>query len=475
MKLNTLSEWNKLFDKEMNPLVRPERRGKSGKVTSDIVRQIIEVAEKVLEKKKYIHLKLFIQLLRDEHKIELSEKTIAEILIANDLYQPSTRKRQPTYYQSLKQNIPNSLISLDGSEFKVIMGEDIHKFNVELATDVKTFHHDAHETTDTEVSECVIDVVEKRKTSWGTPLGVLIDCGTANLSGETITYFKENNIEWVPVGPGNPKGNGTDEGAFSQMKKVIGQIVLDTSSSRALAKSVLNKIIEVYITMRNRTPRVGENLTPDQAIAREITTEERELHRKRYQEMRRETEDPSRQEKRERLDWIIKHHGLEVDQYALDRAYKCIIAYDLKAINQSEEAFIVAIRRDMRRCKLPYYFGILKRIQKDLDDAAYQKYCRNRYHYVEMLKQEMLSKERGEETITVEDLAQMLKAVVTAGPRFIKDYCLRQVESLVQQLQKQYKYIGALKSKISEALGEIGALSFEQRKEAFQLVESYLV
>jgi len=459
----------------MNSLVIHERRGKDGKVTLDVVRRIINVAEKVRENKKHIRLKPFIQLLREKHKFNLSDKTITRILIANDLYQPSIRKRQPKFYQSLKQSVPNGLISLDGSEFKVIMGEESHKFNVELATDVKTFHHDAYSITDTEVADGVIDVVEKRKSLWGTPLGVLIDCGTANLSGAAIKYFQKNEIEWVPVGPANPKGNGTDEGAFSQMEKVIGPIILDTTSPRALAKSVLNKIIDVYITMRNRTPRAGEKLTPEQAIAREITAEEQELYRKRYRDMRRGTEDPTRQKKRERIDWIISHHGLEVDRYARDRAYKCIVTYDVKAISQSEEAFVISVRRDAKRSNLPYYFGILRRIQKDLDEAAYQTYCRDRYSYEELLKQERRSNERSEETITVEDLVQMLKAVVTAGPRFIRDYCLRQIENLVEHLRKQYQYIGALKSKVAEALGEIKGLSIEQRKEAFQLVDSYLI
>ena len=215
LKISTLSEWNQLFDEKMKLLNIPDLRGKTGKVTADIVRQIIKVAREIREQGKCIRIKTFNRLLREKHQINLSKKTITETLIANDLYQPSIRKRRPKFYQSLKQSIPNGLLSLDGSDFKVIMGEEVHKFNVELATDVKTFHHDAHSITDTEVSEGVIEVVEKRKALWGPPLGVLIDCGTANLSQAAIEYFQENNIEWVPVGPDNPKGNGTDEGAFS--------------------------------------------------------------------------------------------------------------------------------------------------------------------------------------------------------------------------------------------------------------------
>ena len=30
-----------------------------------------------------------------------------------------------------------------------------------------------------------------------------------------VSYLSDCGIEMVPAGPGNPKGNGTDEGAFS--------------------------------------------------------------------------------------------------------------------------------------------------------------------------------------------------------------------------------------------------------------------
>ena len=476
LKISTLSKWDRIFDQKMKPLLNLDLRGKAGKVTAEIVREIIRLAEEFKGRGKCFRLKPFVRRLREKTPIDLSQKTITEILIANDLYRPSSRRRRPKFYQSLKQGIPNGLLSLDGSEMKVVMGEETHKFNVELAVDVKSFHHDAYSITDTENAEGVIETVEERKKQWGTPLGVLVDHGTANLSREAGQYLEENKIELVPVGPGNPKGNGTDEGAFSQMEKVIGPIVLDTSSPRALAQSVLNKVIEVYCTMRNRTARVGESLTPEQAIARKMTGAEKKHYRERYRTRRRKSESPQLQKKRDRIDWLISYHNLEVDRYALDRAYKCIIHYDLEAINKSEEAFIRAIRRKSDRRALPYFFGILKRIQNDLDVARQQAYCRRRYHYREMRERERQQREAAEaEIITVKDLAPVLQTAVTTGTRFIREFCLRQLESLVGDLRKQYQYTGALKRKIIEALGEISELSLSQRREAFGLVERYLV
>lgn len=475
LKISTLSQWDQGFDKKMKPAMNLDSRGKTGKVTADVVREIIKGVEDFKARGKEFRLKTFVRWLWEERQIDLSKKTITEILIANDLYQPSTRKRRPKFYQSLKQSIPNGLLSLDGSGMKVVTNEDTHKFSVELAVDVKTFHHSSYNVGDTEDSAEVIGVVEKRKEKWGPPLGVLLDHGKANLSEASQEYFRKNNIELVPVGPGNPKGNGTDEGAFSQMEKVIGTIYLDTSSPRELARSVLTKVIEVYITMRNRIPRVGESQIPDQAIARKMTEEEKRNYREQYRARRRKEDPPQLQKKRDRIDWIISCHGLEVDQYGLENARKSIVKYGLKAINKSEEAFKKAIRRDGRRRSLPYFFGILKRIQNDLDIAEQQAYCRQRYHYLGMRERERQQREAAEaEVITVKDLAPLLQTAITSSTRFIRELCLKQLERLVQDLRKQYKYTGVLKRKIQDALGEISELSLSQRREAFQLVEGYL-
>ena len=67
-----------------------------------------------------------------------------------------------------------------------------------------------------------------------------------------MKFLDEHDIKPIPAGPANPKGNGTIEGAFSQLKQTIGVIHIDTSSPESLAKSVLQSVISVYIKMRNR-------------------------------------------------------------------------------------------------------------------------------------------------------------------------------------------------------------------------------
>ncbi len=103
----------------MAPLIVPDGRGKACKITTDIVRQIVEVAKEVKSKGRRIRLKSFTKQLAIEEDIVFSRKKIGEILIANGLYKPEIRRRRPKFYQSLRQNIPNGLVSVDGSEFTV--------------------------------------------------------------------------------------------------------------------------------------------------------------------------------------------------------------------------------------------------------------------------------------------------------------------------------------------------------------------
>ena len=278
----------------------------------------------------------------------------------------------------------------------------------------------------------------------------------------------------MPAGPANPKGDGTVEVAFSEMKGVIGTIDLETLSPRNLAKAILEKVVSIYIHMRNRLARVGDRIAPGKAMKAQIPEEKRQALKERYKGRKQRNKDPDRETKLGRLAWIIRNHALQIDERSLKRAEKCIVTYELNAINKSEEAFLKAIRRDQQRCSLPYFFGILNNIQNDLDTARHEDYCRKRYYYQDMLDREREEQEKTRETTTVENLVNMLRNAILSGHRFIKDTCIRQAKRMADNLKKKYRNIGVLKRRILDALGKINELSIEQRKEAIQLMEEVL-
>jgi hypothetical protein len=415
---STLVEWNGAFDREMNPVRRSDGRGQASKITAETVRQVVEAAREWQGQGKPMRLDGFTEHLSKQHAVHLSRAKVTEILVANDLHQVQIQNRRPRFYQSLRQAIPNGLVGVDGSAFTVWVDHTPQCFNVELCVDIPSFHHSAFCVSDTESSVEVVKVLEARRVKWGVPLGVLADHGSANLSAQTQRYLREHGIEPVAVGPGNPKGNGTLEGAFSQMKQALGEIALDTSCPRRLAQSVLETMAGLYVRMRNRLP-VGRPGTADpEATMNEPTSAtQREAAKARYrqhQDRKRNRPAPGQERKRERLGWIIRYHELEVDEPSRKRGEKSIVHYELEAIRESEEAFLRAIRRDAQRASLAYFFGILNRIQQQRDTDRHREYCRQRYEYHRMFEREREEREEQTNRLSVETAVAQLCAAVNS-------------------------------------------------------------
>ncbi|MCK5724352.1 MAG: hypothetical protein KAI84_17600, partial [Gammaproteobacteria bacterium] len=437
ISVSTLSSWDKLFDERMKPVFVPDNRGKASRVTAQTVRHIYEKAKSVKEHGNRIRLKQFTEDLKKDG-VMLSSKTVNEILIANDLASAQTRNRRPKFYQSLCQKIPNGLLSIDGSEFTVWIGDIFFKLNVELAVDVGTFTHTAFSIADTETTRQVINVLESHIKTWGTPVGILCDHGRANLSEDARVYIKNQGIELVPVGPGNPKGNGTDEGAFSQMKNVLGNICLNMSSPKALAKSFLEALISVYINMRNRLCLHGKKTNPIEQMAMPVSEDQRNNERQRLKDHKKAKFVCEKDQiKLDRLHWVIGHFGLDVEPEALKYAERTIKAYELETIGETETAFLKAIRRKSDRKNISYFFGILKNIQQQRDDDAKRQYCRERYNYQMML--EMQRRENDQQyPVTIDPVIAMLERAVTQKTRFVKELAIRRAREWTQELMKGY-------------------------------------
>lgn len=468
---STLLSWNRGLDENLKPLIVPERRGKTAKVTADMVRRIVEHAKGYQGRR--IRLKTFGSELR-EKGINLSSKTLEAILIANDLYKARIRKKRPAFYQSLCQKVPNGLLSIDGSEVVVWLGDTAHAFNVELGVDVATFAHTAFSIDDGETADAVITVLEAHRKHWGTPIGLLGDCGSANDSGDVRRYLDEWEIKRVPAGPGNPKGNGTDEGAFSHMKKTLGRIRIDTTSPRALARSVLETLVALYVQMRNRLPVYSRRVTPGQHMEEPVSDEQRVAERRRLDaHVAARTNNGADQVKHDRLDWVIRHYHLYVAPDALKHAQRTIKGYELEAIRRTEEAFLKATRRNASRLNLAYFFGILKNIQREMDEDAKRDYCRRRYNHEVILNLER-QKQAQSEPVSIDHILNMLSKAVTNKVRFIKDLSIRKAREWTFELIATSRYLGPVKRKVETSLSELATLSIDQKKEAWELFCQFL-
>jgi len=452
----------------------PENRGKASKITVEIVRIIVRAAEEIMQRGKRLRIKGFTKELREKQGIDLSKRKVREVLIANNLFAPETRRKRPRFYLSLRKEIPNGLLSFDGSEMVVWVDREPYRFNVELGVDVKTFDHTCFSIGDSESSEELIKVLEAHRRKWGEPVGVLFDHRSSNLSEEIGKYLEAHGIEPVPAGPYNPKGNGTDEGAFSQMKQALGVIRLDLSSPRELARSTLEKLISLYIAMRNRIPVRGTPLSPSEAMRTPVMQEQRDLERQKLKEhnrlKRRRNED---QDKLDQLHAMLRYHGITAEPDALKHAERSIKGYEMGAISAAEEAFLKAVNRNPEKKSLSYFFGILVRIQRERDDEAYRCYCTRRYNE-EVMMQLKRQEQETPKTHSVEDIVGILVQAVKASVQFVREVALRKAQEWTQELMEAYRYMGALKNRFSEALGNLKDLTIEEKNKIWELIEQIL-
>ena len=471
---SVLGDWNRVFDEAMRSLEVPENRGKASKITVEIVRIIVRAAEEIMQKGKRLRINGFTKELREKQEIDLSKRKVREVLIANNLFAPETRRKRPRFYLSLRKEIPNGLLSLDGSQMVVWVDEAPCRFNVELGVDVKTFDHTCFSVGDTESSAELIKVLEAHREKWGDPVGVLFDHRSSNLSEEVRKYLEGHGIEIVPAGPYNAKGNGTDEGAFSQMKQAIGVIRLDLSSPRELARSILEKLISLYIAMRNRISVRGRILTPSEDMATPVTREQRDLERQKLKEHNRlKIGGKGDQDKLDRLHAMLRYHGITPEPDALKHAERSIKGYEKEAISAAEEAFLKAVSRNPEKKSLSYFFGILIRIQQERDNEVYRRYCTRRYNE-EVMMQLKRQEQETPKTRCVEDIVGILVQAVKASVQFVREVALRKAREWTQELMTSYRYVGALRNRFSAALGNLKDLKVEEKNRIWELIEQIL-
>jgi hypothetical protein len=278
-------------------------------------------------------------------------------------------------------------------------------------------------------------------------------------------------------GRNESKGNGTDEGAFSLMKRTFGQIHINASSPEALAKSVLEKLVSVYVTMRNQMALHRSVGSPTAHMKAPVTDTQRQEERQRLAEHKRAKNAPdANQPKYDRLDWIIRSHNLHPEQAEFEHARRSIRGYDMQAIVKTEDAFLKAVNRDARRKNLSYFFGILKNIQRDMDNDRYQLYCRERYNYQHMLEVQKRQDQK-EELVAppkVEIIVEMALMAVTEKARIIKGLAERKVRQWTRELLESVHYIGSVRKKIQDAIGSLSHLDEKQKEQIWGLIEQFL-
>ena len=160
--------------------------------------------EKVIIEAAFRDIKSFVEVSPVFVWTEAHVKAHYTILTANNLRSPKTRQKRPEFYQKLRRETPNGLVSID--EVKVNIEGQIIKLNLEMAVDTNSFAHTAFSISQKETSEEFIKVIKSHCLKWGTPVGIVSDSGSANLSDVSKKFLDFHDIKHVPAGPANLGG-----------------------------------------------------------------------------------------------------------------------------------------------------------------------------------------------------------------------------------------------------------------------------
>ena len=82
--------------------------------------------------------------------------------------------------------------------------------------------------------------------------------------------------------------------------------------------------------------------------------------------------------------------------------------------------------------------------------------------------------EKQHDQISIDTVVKMLEKAVDVKTRFVKELALKKASEWMRELMENYTYIGSLKKKFSDALGDLNHLSLEQKQEAWELIEQFL-
>ena len=246
------------------------------------------------------------------------------------------------------------------------------------------------------------------------------------------------------------------------------------SSPKALAKSVLDSLVTVYVYMRNRLCLHNKNVVPAEQMTIPVSEDQRNGQRQQLKDHKKaKAGGQENQLKLDHLHWVIDHYGFELEAAVLKRAQYSIKFYELEAINETQKAFVKATNRNADRCNISYFFGILKNIQQQRDEEAIRQYCRNRYNYLRMLDMQRKQDEQ-QQPASIDDIISMLEKAVTKKSRIVKELAIRKVRDWTLELVNHYSYIGSLKKKLSDALGKLNHLNLEQKQKAWELLDQFL-
>ena len=87
-----------------------------------------------------------------------------------------------------------------------------------------------------------------------------------------------------------------------------------------------------------------------------------------------------------------------------------------------------------------------------------------------------LDRQKNEQSppLSINNVIEMLEKAVTVKARFVKALAIRKAREWTHELMESCQYLGSLRKKIEDALGNLKHLTIEQRQNALELFCQFL-
>ena len=479
----TLSKWNQDYDDNYRKVAREDHRGIHNLVSQGYIEFIVKSTREYMERQKGAgrikHLKAYLRWLWKSKKEELkhypfgkSRRVITEILVAHDLYKPKANKRKyPGYKPRIQRYYPGAQIVMDGKEIKIIFNEKTYGFNLEMSKDMKSDAITSHRISDEETAETVVSVLEDHIQKHGSPLSVLLDNSSANLSEEVEKLLQQRDLIKIKTFPGHAQTKGDIEGEYSKIQEKVGTIKIHGKTEKQIAMSIVETIINLYVQMRNQTPRCSVcKQLPLDLINYKPTEQQRHSARcslkkqqKQSESLRNKSRGPISEEKEWFICSVIQRNRLEVSD--LQRFQKVLNRYDMKAIHQAEEDFYAySQRQSFEETKRTgqYFVGIVRNKQIEIDHEKKKELLKKRYlihekwkknrqelQRIQQEKEAEKNRKKYPEKVVVQGLVEGKKIVQIIGkvPGFLLKEIRKSLEIILSK-QNWKMYLERLKKEI---------------------------
>ncbi len=225
----------------------------------------------------------FCEHVRRDLRVEIGKTMIASILFEYGERTPTRRTGRSRDEEALRGAFetffPGAQWVGDGMTLEVIVDGEIFTFNLELIVDAKTDAAVGIDVRDEEDSAALAAAFDDGVATTGEPpLAMLVDNRPSNHTPEVDAALGDT--VRIDATPGRPQNKAHVEGAFGLFAQKVPPLEVETTDSRALARTLALLVGTTFFRALNRAPRRDRGgVSRADLYAQDVTDEEREAAR----------------------------------------------------------------------------------------------------------------------------------------------------------------------------------------------------